>query len=516
MAQPRPIVQPVHIVGGGLAGCEAAWQLARRGVDVRLYEMKPAHFSPAHRSPDLAELVCSNSLRSDDVSHAVGLLHEELRRLDSLVLRVADCERVPAGSALAVDRVRFSRGITELIAAEPRIELVREELQALPEGTVIVATGPLTSDALARALVPLCRESLYFYDSISPTVYADSLDASQIFAASRWDVDGSDYLNCPLDREQYHALVAAIVAAEKIALPDFERPLYFEGCLPIEVMAERAPETLSFGPFKPVGLTRDADVPALARFRGRTPHAVVQLRREDQGGTLYNLVGCQTRMKSGEQKRIFRMLPGLERAVFARLGSVHRNTFIRSPELLSPRLEHRARSGLYFAGQITGVEGYVESTALGWLAGVFVAFRAEGGEAPLPPETSALAALLRHIGGCARGTFQPSNVTYGLFPLLSREERHGARKDRHARMSERALRDLEPYRERVGLAARTLEPAAPLRAASHASGGSSRSGRLDVSLGTSVVDVSLGTPVTFSTSVTAHADDARCPRDEVS
>ena len=316
--------KPITVIGGGLAGCEAAWQLARRGVPVRLFEMRPQRSSPAHQTDALAELVCSNSLRSDQPHHAMGLLHEEMRRLGSLILEAADANRVPAGRALAVDRELFSACVSERVAAESRIELVREEVTRLPDGPVILATGPLTSEALAAALAPLLGEQLYFYDSIAPTVYLDSLDTTAMFRASRYEEGEGDYLNVPLYEREYYEFVSEIVAADKVALRDFEKPQYFEGCLPVEVMVERGPDTLAFGPLKPVGLVDP--------LTGRRPFAVVQLRQEDKRGTLYNLVGFQTKLKIGEQKRVFRKLPGLEQAVFARLGSVHRNTFIRAPE----------------------------------------------------------------------------------------------------------------------------------------------------------------------------------------
>ncbi|MFQ5514328.1 MAG: methylenetetrahydrofolate--tRNA-(uracil(54)-C(5))-methyltransferase (FADH(2)-oxidizing) TrmFO [Myxococcota bacterium] len=430
---------PVHVIGGGLAGCEAAWQLARRGVRVHLYEMKPRRFSAAHSNEGLAELVCSNSLRSDQIHNAIGLLHEEMRRLGSLVLSAADRTRVPAGKALAVDRVTFARKITESIEARPEIGLVRQEVTQLPDGWTIVATGPLTSDALADSLKGLCGESLYFYDSIAPTVYADSLNLDVIFRASRYEDGEGDYLNVPLTREQYYDFVDEVARAEKVPLHRFEAARYFEACLPIEVMVQRGRDTLAFGPLKPVGL-RDPRT-------GEVPFAVVQLRQEDRLGTLYNLVGFQTRMRVGEQRRILRSLPGMEKAVFARFGSVHRNTFIRSPALLDAGLEHRQRPRLFFAGQIAGVEGYVESAALGLVVGVHVANRVRGRMAPPPPPTTALGSLLRHLREADPRRFQPMNINYGLLPPLEHAGRRTPRRDRNLAMSQRALRDLEAYRE---------------------------------------------------------------------
>ncbi len=432
----------VSVIGGGLAGCEAAWQLARRGVRVRLYEMKPVRFSDAHTSEGLAELVCSNSFRSDAESNAIGLLHEEMRRLDSLILGAADASRVPAGKALAVDRVRFSEQVTEAVAGHARIEIVRQEVSELPEGLVVLATGPLTSDALAEAIRPLCGDSLYFYDSISPTVYADSLDYDVIFRASRYEDGDGDYLNIPLSREQYYAFVDELVRAEKVPLHRFEKAIYFEACLPIEVMAERGRDTLAFGPMKPVGL-RDPR-------GGQPPFAVVQLRQEDKTGTLYNAVGFQTKLRIGEQRRIFRNLPGMSGAVFARYGSSHRNTFVRSPVLLDAELQHRERPGLYLAGQIAGVEGYVESAALGLLAGIFAAARARGELVTAPPPTTALGALLAHLGRSNPESFQPMNVNYGLFPPMDGQAKRTPKRERNLRMSARALADLTPWVETVG------------------------------------------------------------------
>ncbi len=429
--------EPVSVIGGGLAGCEAAWQLARRGVAVRLYEMRPSRFSAAHTSEGLAELVCSNSFRSDQPVNAVGLLHEEMRRLDSLILRAADACRLPAGKALAVDRTQFSRQVTEAIAREPSIAIVREEVTQLPEGLTILATGPLTSDGLAAAIAEICGDSLYFYDSISPTVYADSLDYDVIFRASRYEAGDGDYLNIPLDRGQYYAFVDELVKADKVPLHRFEEPIYFEACLPIEVMAERGADTLAFGPMKPVGL-RDPR-------GGAVPFAVVQLRQEDKTGPLYNLVGFQTKLRIGEQRRIFRSLPGMAGAVFARYGSAHRNTFIRAPLLLDEQLQHCRRDGLYFAGQIAGVEGYVESAALGLLAGIFVAARALCAPVAAPPPTTALGALLRHLRDAAPESFQPMNVNYGLFPPLGERTRRTPKRERNLRVSARALEDLAPW-----------------------------------------------------------------------
>jgi methylenetetrahydrofolate--tRNA-(uracil-5-)-methyltransferase len=434
-------MEAVTVIGGGLAGCEAAWQLARRGVPVRLYEMRPLRFSPAHTSEQLGELVCSNSLRSDRIHNAVGLLHEEMRQLGSLVLEAADQSRVPAGGALAVDRSAFARYVTERVGQEPAIELVRREITELPRGTAIVATGPLTSDALAARIRELCGGSLYFYDSISPIVYHDSLDMQCVFRASRYEDGEGDYLNLPLDREAYYAFVEALCRAEVVPLHRFEAALYFEGCLPIEVMARRGPDTLAFGPMKPVGLVDPRS--------GRQPFAVVQLRQEDGTASLYNLVGFQTRMRIGEQKRVLRTLPGMAKAVFARFGSIHRNTFIRSPGMLNAELEHRERPGLYFAGQIAGVEGYVESAALGLLAGVNAAFRAHGEAPPAPPATTAIGSLVRYLLQADPDRFQPMNVNYGLLPPLPRQGRRVPKRERNQQMSERALGDLELYRRQV-------------------------------------------------------------------
>ena len=432
----------VSVIGAGLAGCEAAWQIARRGVDVALLEMKPVRFSPAHRSRDFAELVCSNSLRAASTSNAAGLLKEEMRRLGSLVMAAADECAVPAGRALAVDRVAFARRITDTVESHPRIRVEHRVVERLPDdGLVIVASGPLTFASLARDLAALLGEEyLYFYDALSPILYADSIDPEPAFRASRWEEGEGDYLNLPLDEARYHAFVAALRAADTVPLHSFEAELYFEGCLPIEEMARRGPETLAHGPMKPVGLVDPRT--------GRRPYAVVQLRQEDKRGILYNIVGFQTKLRIGEQQRLFRTLPGLGSAAFSRFGSVHRNTYLNSPRCLLPSLEARKRPGLYLAGQIAGVEGYVESAALGLLAGVNAARAALGLSLELPPETTAHGSLLGHLQAARPASFQPMNATFGLFPQLADAPRLG-RRERHERLARRALADLAGYSERV-------------------------------------------------------------------
>ena len=447
--------EPVHIVGGGLAGCEAAWQVARAGVAAVLHEMRPRRTTAAHRTGRLAELVCSNSFRSDDAGRsAVGLLHEEMRRAGSLILRAADAHRVPAGSALAVDRDGFAAAVEGALESEPLLRVERTEVAGLPPAgwdNVIVATGPLTSPALADAIAAVTgEEALAFFDAIAPIVYRDSIDFSQAWFQSRYDRsdgggDGADYVNCPLDRAGYERFVAALLAAERIEFRQWEAVTpYFEGCLPIEVMAERGLDTLRFGPMKPVGLTNPHD-PA------SRPHAVVQLRQDNALATLYNIVGFQTKLTYGAQKRIFATIPGLERARFARFGGVHRNTFLNSPRLLDSTLRLKTMPRLRFAGQITGVEGYVESAAMGLLAGRFAA--AERRREPLlpPPQTTALGALLGHITGGARpATFQPMNANFGLFPPLARRLGRGQRREAYCA---RALRDLAAWPTPPGLAA---------------------------------------------------------------
>jgi methylenetetrahydrofolate--tRNA-(uracil-5-)-methyltransferase len=441
-------MRPVHVIGGGLAGSEAAWQLARAGVPVVLHEMRPARHTEAHVGAGLAELVCSNSFRSDDAQrNAVGVLHEEMRQCGSLILRAADAHKVPAGGALAVDRIGFSEAVENALIAEPLVEIRREEIAGLPPpewDEVIVATGPLTSPALAEAIGALTGEaSLAFFDAIAPIVHRDTIDFDRAWFQSRYDKvgpegDGADYINCPLDRDEYDAFVAALIAGDKIEFHEWEKSTpYFEGCLPVEVMAARGPDTLRFGPMKPVGL-RDPRT-------GHRPHAVVQLRQDNALGTLYNMVGFQTKLRHGEQRRILRMIPGLERAEFARLGGLHRNTFINSPRLLDARLRLKAMPRLRFAGQITGVEGYVESAAIGLLAGRFAAIARQGYEATSPPRTTALGALLSHITGDAdTASFQPMNINFGLFPPLSPDP--GRHTDRKPLLARRALADLDAWR----------------------------------------------------------------------
>ena len=451
--------EAVVVVGAGLAGSEAAWQLAERGLAVRLYDMKPERLSAAHSSEDFAELVCSNSLRANTLGNAVGLLKEEMRRLGSLVIRVADATAVPAGKALAVDRVRFARGITEAIEGHPRIQVVRERVTQIPDARpVILATGPLTDSELAEDLGrALGEEYLYFYDAISPTLYEDSIDTSVVFRASRYDTGeeaSGDYLNVPLSRQDYEAFVDALLEAETVPLHEFEAALYFEGCLPIEEMARRGRETLSFGPMKPVGLVDPRT--------GKRPHAVVQLRQEDRSGMLWNLVGCQTKLRVGEQKRIFRQLPGLGEAVFARFGSIHRNTYVNAPMQLDGQLQLRSRPGVYLAGQMAGVEGYVESAALGYLVGQGVAHTQLGLAYQPPSPETAHGALLRHLGNADARHFQPMNVNYGLFPELDRDTlrpraANGRRKkipkrEKNQKLAERALASLLDYRAQLGLA----------------------------------------------------------------
>jgi methylenetetrahydrofolate--tRNA-(uracil-5-)-methyltransferase len=430
----------VIIIGGGLAGSEAAWQLAEEGVSVRLYEMRPVRSTPAHKTGSLAELVCSNSFRSAQIQNAVGLLKEEMGLLGSLIMRCALAHRVPAGSALALDREGFAQAVTQALAKHPRIEVCREEIRSLTElreewkVPILLATGPLTSDALSRAITSLTQSDyLYFYDSIAPIVEAESINLGIAFRASRYGKGSADYLNCPLNREEYEKFVGELLNAEKVPIKEFDQPKFFEGCLPVEVMAERSPRALSFGPMKPVGLTDPRT--------GKRPYAVVQLRRDDLHGNLYNLVGFQTRMKYPEQKRIFRMIPGLENAEFVRLGSMHRNTFINSPQLLTPQLELRDHPGIYFAGQMIGVEGYVESSAMGLYAGLALAQALQGKKIAPPTPRTALGALIRHVTEANPKGFQPMNVNFGIFEIPQELRR----KDHRELLARKSLEEIKAW-----------------------------------------------------------------------
>ena len=430
----------IIIIGGGLAGCEAAWQAARRNCQVTLYDMKPLAYSPAHSSPNLAELVCSNSLRSNDPFAAVGLLKEEMRRCHSLIMAVADATAVPAGKALAVDRDAFAAQITATIESHPLITTIRKEVTTLPEKPgcpLILATGPLTSEAMATALVQLTgRERLAFYDAIAPIVLAESLDMSIIYQKSRYDDGPGDYLNCPMDRESYGHFITELASADYVPLKDFEQAKYFEGCLPIEIIRSRGDDTLRFGPMKPVGLPDPRT--------GRDPYAVVQLRKENRQGTTYNMVGFQTKLTYREQQRIFRMIPGMAAAQFVRLGSIHRNTFVCAPELLLPTLECQNRPDLLIAGQLSGVEGYVESTAMGLLAGINAARKAWDLPTVVPPPTTALGALIVHLTQSDPRHFQPSNVNFGLFPAW---EKKAPRRMRGQLRAETAFAALADWRQ---------------------------------------------------------------------
>ncbi len=455
-------IKPVHVIGGGLAGCEAAWAAARAGVPVILHEMRPERATPAHQTGDLAELVCSNSLRSDDAGgNAVGVLHAEMREMGSIIMAAADAHQVPAGGALAVDREGFARAVTGMIEAEPLITLARGEVTDLPPAdweNVVIATGPLTSAPLAEAIGALTGEdSLAFFDAIAPIVYRDSINFDIAWMQSRYDKEGpggnkAAYVNCPLDEAQYFAFVEALNGGEKTEFKDWEKDTpYFEGCLPVEVMAARGPRTLAFGPMKPVGLTDP--------HSERRPFAVVQLRQDNALGTLYNMVGFQTKLKHAEQTRLFRTIPGLENAHFARLGGIHRNTFLNSPRLLDGTLALRADPRLRFAGQITGVEGYVESAAMGIMARHFAAAQATGTTFAPPPPTTSMGALLGHItGGADAETFQPMNANFGLYADLTEVDARGKRlkgKNRRAAMAARARADFAAWR--TGAAIRAAE-----------------------------------------------------------
>lgn len=448
-------LKPVHVIGAGMAGSEAAWQIAHAGVPVVLHEMRPVKMTHAHQTDGCAELVCSNSFRSDDAEYnAVGLLHAEMRRANSLIMAAGDRNKVPAGSALAVDREAFSADVTQCLNEHPLITLERGEIDGLPPeewGSTIVATGPLTSPALSEAVGKLSNEShLAFFDAIAPIVYRDSINFDRAWFQSRYDKigpggTGKDYINCPLEKDEYNAFIDALLAGEKTEFKEWEKDTpYFEGCLPIEVMAERGRDTLRFGPMKPVGLTNP--------HTGRRAWAVIQLRQDNALGTLYNIVGFQTKLKYGAQTEIFRMIPGLENAEFARLGGIHRNTFINSPKLLDATLRMKSLPRLRFAGQITGCEGYVESAAVGLMAGRFAAAEALARDVAAPPPTTAMGALLNHITtGANADTFQPMNINFGLFPpvdeaaLLKEGRKKVDSKDRKKAMSDRALADIDGW-----------------------------------------------------------------------
>ena len=444
--------QTIHIIGGGMAGSEAAWQAAERGARVILHEMRPVRKTDVHQTDHLAELVCSNSFRSDDATaNAVGVLHAEMRMLGSVIMAEADTARVPAGGALAVDRDLFSKGVQDKIAAHPNITLQRDEITTLPDeswGQVIIATGPLTSQPLAEAIrAETGEEDLAFFDAIAPIVHADSINMQTAWFQSRYDKtseggDGKDYINCPLNEEQYYRFLEDMLAAEKMSFREWEQNTpYFDGCMPVEVMADRGRETLRFGPMKPVGLTNAHD--------GSRPYAVVQLRQDNKLGTLFNMVGFQTKMKYAEQVRIFRMIPGLEEAQFARLGGLHRNTFINSPKLLDDQMRLKTKPHIRFAGQITGVEGYVESAAIGGLTGRMAAAALAGVAWSPPPPDTAHGALLSHItGGAMADTFQPMNVNFGLFPELDatgQGKRRLRGRDRKAAYAKRALFSMKDW-----------------------------------------------------------------------
>ena len=441
----------VRIIGGGLAGSEATWQLARRGVAVELYEMRPQRMTEAHATSHFGELVCSNSLRSDSLSAPAGLLKAEMRQFDSLIIRIAEANRVPAGSALAVDRDRFAAALSAAVEKLPGVQIIRQEVKIIPDdGVVILATGPLTSPDLSADLtVKLGEQHLYFYDAISPIVSADSIDMEIAYRASRYDRDGDDYLNLPMTRDEYYAFIDSLVAAQRVPTHSFERFVPFEGCMPIEEMADRGKDTLAFGPMRAVGL--------IDPRTGKRPFAVVQLRQENRERTLYNLVGFQTKMTYSEQRRVFALIPGLANAEFVRLGSLHRNTFINAPQHLTPTLQWRQRESLFFAGQMTGVEGYIESAAIGMLAGINAARLLSALPLLVPPPTTMLGALLGYITDPERTRFQPMNVNFGLLPPLPMRLRGKAKKEMH---SQRALAELAAWLGQTGMAGGTKDVSA--------------------------------------------------------
>ncbi len=437
-------IQQVTVIGAGLAGSEAAWQIASRGVPVKLYEMRPVVKTPAHHTDKFAELVCTNSLRANGLTNAVGVIKEEMRMLDSLILKSADKNAVPAGGALAVDRDGFSGDITSTLHNHPLIEVVNEEIQHIPEeGIVVIATGPLTSPALSAEIKALMGEEyFYFYDAAAPIVEKDSIDMSKVYLASRYDKGEAAYLNCPMTEEEFNAFYDALVNAEVAQLKEFEKEVYFEGCMPIEVMMKRGKQTALFGPMKPVGLVNP--------HTGELPYAVVQLRQDNAAGTLYNLVGFQTHLKWGEQKRVFSMIPGLENAEYVRYGVMHRNTFINSPKLLQPTYQLKTNENLFFAGQMTGVEGYVESAASGLIAGINAARKALGQDLVVFPDTSTLGSMAHYITTADSEHFQPMNANFGLLPKLEKKIRN--KKEKNEALANRALETIAAFIKEAGLA----------------------------------------------------------------
>lgn len=445
------MTQPIHIIGAGLAGSEAAWQLAKAGIPVYLYEMRPQRMTPAHHTDKCAELVCSNSFRADNLENAVGLLHEEMRRMNSLIMQAGDIAKLPAGGAMAVDRELFSATVTAMLKAEPLITFIQDEVTEIPsDGLVLIASGPLTSDALYAQIQALTgEEHLNFFDAIAPVVDADTVNMDIAYWKSRYDKnvaegEAGDYLNCPMNKAQYEAFIDALLSAEYMAFKDFEDVPFFDGCMPVEVMAERGRDTPRFGPMKPVGLAHP--------LTGEQFHAVVQLRQDNRAKSLLNIVGFQTKMKYPDQKRVFAMIPGLENAEYFRLGSLHRNTFIKSPLLLDQSLRLKKEPRIMFAGQITGVEGYVESASMGLIAGRFIADMVAGRAPNIPPENTALGALLAHISGTRIEDFQPMNINFGLLPAAPKREgkRRLARSERRRMVSEAALASLEAWKASTG------------------------------------------------------------------
>ncbi|MDU3186698.1 MAG: FADH(2)-oxidizing methylenetetrahydrofolate--tRNA-(uracil(54)-C(5))-methyltransferase TrmFO [Ligilactobacillus animalis] len=427
----------INVIGAGLAGSEAAWQIAKRGLKVRLYEMRPEKKTPAHHTQNFAELVCTNSLRANQLTNGAGLLKEEMRRLDSIIMEAADTHNVPAGGALAVDRETFSSAITEKLTNYPNVEVIREELTEIPEGLTVIATGPLTSDPLAQAIKRLTDdEGLYFYDAAAPIVEKSSLDMDKIYLKSRYDKGEAAYLNCPMTEEEFYNFYHELINAEMAELHDFEDQKFFEGCMPIEQMASRGEKTMLFGPLKPVGLEDPKT--------GKEPFAVVQLRQDNAAGNLYNLVGFQTHLKWGEQKRVFSMIPGLENAQFVRYGVMHRNTYLRSPEFLNATYQTKKRADLLFAGQMTGVEGYVESAASGLYAGINAALIAQGKEPVVFPEETMMGAMAHYITHASPKHFQPINANFGIIPRL--EKRIREKRERNLALSQRALAILEEFK----------------------------------------------------------------------